>query len=177
MTRAPADAGAAVANAGLVLASPYLPRLFERLGVLAEDNAGRPRINGPQAASRAVHLLQYLADGRLDTPEPELLLNKVLCGLPARAQIEPSIAASAADLDICDGLIGGLLANWPALKDASPDSLRATFFRRDGRLSRRETGHDLRVTRKTVDVLVGQLPWSFAIINHPWMAGPLHVSW
>lgn len=57
-----------IANAGLVLINPYLPVLFDRLGLLAVDADDQPRVSDPEAASRAVHLLQYLATGRLDTP-------------------------------------------------------------------------------------------------------------
>ncbi|HYD31808.1 MAG TPA: contractile injection system tape measure protein, partial [Azospirillaceae bacterium] len=70
-----------VGNAGLVLLNPFLPLFLERLGVLTPEAEGIPRVTGLAAASRAVHLLQYLADGRCDRSEPALVLNKVLCGL------------------------------------------------------------------------------------------------
>jgi len=166
-----------VDNAGLVLFNPYLPRLFERLGVLTIGEEGRPRIEGLEASSRAVHLLQYLVDSRLDAPEPELALNKLLCGLPTATPVEPSVAASEADLALCDELLTVVIANWPILRNSSVDALRETFLRREGRLLHKDDRWTLQVQRKTVDVLVDQVPWTFSMIYHRWMSTPLHVIW
>ena len=44
----------------------------------------------PSCAHRAVHLIQYIVAGVTSTPEPMLVLNKILCGLPTG---EPENAA------------------------------------------------------------------------------------
>ena len=166
-----------VRNAGLVLLNPYLPVLFERLGVLTRDEAGTPRIDGLEAASRAVHLLQYLVDGRLDRAEPELVLNKLLCGQTTAQPVLRAIEPVQADLDICDDLLRAVIANWPVLRNTSPDGLRETFLQREGRLRHRDGNWTLQVQRKTLDVLTDQIPWSFAVVYHHWMSGPIHVTW
>ncbi len=166
-----------LANAGLVLFNPFLPRFFERIGVLTPDAQGVPRVTGIEAASRAVHMLQYLVDERCDAPEPELALNKLLSGVPVAAPIARAIELTDADRLLCDELTRAMIANWPIIRNTSPAGLRETFLQREGRL-RREADHwTLNVQRKTLDVLVDQIPWSLALIYHRWMAEPVHVNW
>ncbi len=62
-----------ISNAGLVLMSPYLPKLFSQLD-LVEGGEFVDSI----ASQRAVYLLQYAATGGIDAPEHELVLNKLL---------------------------------------------------------------------------------------------------
>jgi hypothetical protein len=163
-------------NAGIVLLNPYLPTLFERLGLLTETDKG-PRLVGLEATSRGVHLLQYIADGRCDRPEPVLVLNKLLCGLTPAQPIEASIEPSDFERATCDGLTAAVIANWPSIANSSPAALRETFLQRQGRLLRGDRGWKLHVQRKTLDVLVDQLPWSFAQLFHRWMAEPVQVTW
>ncbi len=165
-----------IGNAGLILFGPYLPALFDRLGLLSETDQG-PRIVDAEAMSRGVHLLQYLVDGRCNAPEPELVLNKLLCGLPTAQPIAASIEPGEADIAICDGLIAAVIANWPILGKASPAALRETFLQREGRLTHGADRWDLRVQRKTVDVLVDQVPWNIAMLYHRWMREAVHVTW
>ena len=166
-----------IANAGLALVTPYLPALFERLRLLTGKGDAPPRVTGFDAASRAVHLVQYLATGRLDTPEPALALNKLLAGLPLDTPVARQIDASPADLEICKQLLTALIANWPIIKNSSIDGLRETFLQREGRLDRAEDRWDLRVQRKALDVLVDRVPWSFSVIFHRWMQAPIDVTW
>lgn len=167
----------AVRNAGLVLFTPFLPRFFERLGLLTVDEEAGTRIEGYENASRAVHLLQYLVDERLDTPAGELALAKLLCGLDPATPIAASIVPHDPDLFLCDELTRAVIANWPMLHNSSPEGLRDAFLQRPGRLRRDEVGWSLAVERKSIDVLVDQIPWSFSMIAHPWMLTPLRVTW
>lgn len=154
-------------NAGLVLAAPFLPHLFKALDF--EGNAA--------SASRAVHLLQWLVDGRTDQAGSSLLLNKILAGLAPSDAITESIVPSDFELGICEQLLRAMLANWAALSSISIDGLRETFLQREGQLQRREGGWSLRVQRKTLDVLVDQVPWGFAVVRHPWQKDALWTSW
>ncbi|MBB6250759.1 contractile injection system tape measure protein [Nitrospirillum iridis] len=164
-------------NAGLVLFNPFLPQFMERLGVVTEGPDGRKRVSGVEPSTRAVHLLQYLVDGRLDRPEPDLVLNKLLCGLDPAAPVGPTLDATPDDLALCDGLLGAVIAHWPIIKNSSVAALRETFLQREGRLERETDRWALLVQRKTVDVLVDQVPWSYATLYHKWMGEPLHVTW
>jgi hypothetical protein len=166
-----------VANAGLVIAAPFLAILCERVGLAAAAADRTLRWVQPEAAGRAVHLLQYLVDGRTDAPEPMLALNKILCGLDPSWPSLPAIGMTALELETCDSLLQSILANWPALSGSSVQALRETFLQRDGRLSRAEPGWRLEVERKTLDVLLDTLPWSFTMVLTPWTPHPLSVIW
>ncbi|WP_308921169.1 contractile injection system tape measure protein [Janthinobacterium sp. J1-1] len=166
-----------VANAGLVLLHPFLPRMFRQLQVLSDDTNGKPRIAGTDDASRAVHLLQWLVDAHCDTPEPSLALNKLLCGLELDTPVAPAIVPGEDEIALCWQLLAAVTGNWSSIGNTSADGLRETFLQRDGRLQRRDGKWTLTVSRKTVDVLVDQIPWGFAVILHPWMSRELAVMW
>jgi hypothetical protein len=166
-----------IGNAGLVLFGQYLPALFERLGVLSRNDRDEPRIVGLEPASRAVHWLQYLADGRRDAPEPALALNKLLCGLPTAHPILPAVEDDPAAREICDGLIAAVIANWTIIANTSSEGLRETFLQREGRLRHGDDGWDLVVQRKGLDVLIDQIPWSISMVYHRWMPQPIKVTW
>jgi len=135
------------------------------------------RLRDAETASRAVHLLQYLVDGTTDAPEPRLVLNKLLCGLAPAVPVERAIEPTEQEIAVCDALLRSVLAGWPALANTSVAGLRETFLQREGKLERGDEGWRLRVGRKTVDVLVDELPWSLSVILHRWMPRPLHVTW
>ncbi|HEY7809681.1 MAG TPA: contractile injection system tape measure protein [Allosphingosinicella sp.] len=164
-----------VRNAGLVLAAPFLPQLFDGLGLLGEQGLGSPRPE--EALSRGVHLLQYLVDGRLDASEPALALNKLLCGADPADPVLASIEASANDLTICDSLLEAIVAHWPVMAGSSTAALQELFVQREGALVRTEEGWRVDVERKTVDVLRDAIPWGFSMILHPWMPELLKVDW
>jgi hypothetical protein len=166
-----------IGNAGLVLANPFLPHLFDTLGLLRRDEAGKPRLRDEAAASRAVHLLQYLVDGRTDRPEPLLVLNKIICGMPVAAPVEREIEVTELERETCDTLLRSIVENWPILRNTSIAGLQETFLQREGKLTYGEAGWRLQVQRKTLDVLVDQVPWSIGVVFHAWMPGALHVTW
>jgi Contractile injection system tape measure protein len=182
MTAPPtADSGEAeappisVANAGLVLLNPFLPRFFERLGVLSAGGATLKE--GPDAAAKPVHLLQWVVEGRLDRPGAELTLNKLLCGLDPATPIAPHFEASPDDIAVCEQLVAAIIANWPKLGPVSAAGLRGNFLQREGTLHQEGADWSLTVRRKLFDVLMDQIPWSFATLHHRWMRAPIRVSW
>lgn len=166
-----------IGNAGLVLANPFLPHLFRSLDLIEQEESGRTRLRDRQAISRASHLLQYLVDGRASTPEPLLVLNKILCGAPVAAPIEGKIDPSGEEIELCERLLKSMISNWKIIENTSIAGLRETFLQREGRLERFDDGWKLRVQRKTVDVLVDQVPWNVSVVYHHWMSQPIHVTW
>jgi hypothetical protein len=164
-------------NAGLVLTAPFLPRLFEMLDMLGVDDDGKPRMRDRETASRAVHLLQYLVDGRTDAPEATLPLAKILCGLPTDAPIAKEIEITDAERKASERFLRSVIANWGVIPNTSIAGLRETFLQREGKLYREPDRFVLRVERKTLDILVDQIPWSIAIVYHAFMPCPLHVTW
>ena len=162
----------AIDNAGLVLLSPYLPRLFSMLD-LADDQA----FIGPEASARAALLLQALATGEAAASEPALVLNKLLCGLPLDAPLPREITPTEAERTAIDGLLGAVIQHWRILGSTSPAGLRDTFLRRAGRLERRGDVWQLVVEPGPFDMLIDQLPWGYATLRHPWMERVIHVDW
>ncbi len=161
-----------VTNAGQVLASPYLPRLFGMLGLLAEN-----RFVDAAASHRAVHVLQYLVDGSTDTPEHLLTLNKLLCGVPFEESVPREADLDDAAKAAVDGLIRGMIQNWKAIGSTSVAGMRESFFQREGRLVRETEGWRLTVAPRAFDMLIDRIPWGFSIIRHPWMPAMLQVDW
>jgi len=164
-----------LANAGLVLMNPFLPPFFDRLGLLS--SGGGTLVAGLEAVSKAVHLLQYLADGRLDRPESDLVLNKLLCGLEPATPVEPSVKANADDHAVCEQLLATVIAHWAGLGTTSAAGLRESFLQREGMLRHEGDGWSLTVPRQTIDVLLDRIPWTFASVYHRWMRAPPHVRW
>jgi hypothetical protein len=161
-----------VGSAGLVLAGAYMQRLFSMLG-LADDKA----FVSPQAAERAVHLLQYLAAGSTATPEPQLVLNKVLCGLPLHTPVLREFIITPQEMEAIDGLLRAMIAHWKIIGNTTVEGLRESFLQREGRLSRDDDGWQLQVEPRSFDMLLDQLPWGFSLLKFPWMERPLHVEW
>jgi hypothetical protein len=166
-----------LANAGLVLLHPFLPHFFRALNLLRDHPASIANTAGADDATRAVHLLQYLVDQRCDAAEPELVLNKLLCGLAPDTPVGRAITPTPDELAVCDSLLGAVIGNWAAIAATSRAGLRETFLQRDGRLQLRDGKWKLTVARKTVDVLVDMLPWAISMVLHPWMPAPLSVEW
>lgn len=177
MGNAEADAVASnidvhVENAGLVLAWPYLPRLFGLLDLM-EHNAFVSR----EAAERAVHLLQFMATGQTSTPEYALVLNKQLCGVATGLPIVAGIEISDRERETIENLIGGMIQNWKAIGNTSIEGFRQSFLQRQGWLSLQEEVWHLRVQTRAFDMLLDQLPWGISMVKHAWMVRPIHVKW
>lgn len=166
-----------IENAGLVLTGAFLPHLFKGLGLLQVGDDGKSRMKDEASASRAVHMLQYLVDGRTDAPEPLLVLNKLLCGVPGGFPVEREVRLDEHEIEMCDKMHQSMLKNWSALSATSVQGLQETFLQREGRLNRVQDGWKLRVQRKTLDVLIDQVPWSISMVSNSWMPQPVFVTW
>lgn len=162
-----------VENAGLVLLWPYFSTLFKRLNLLE----GKSFVS-EDAQQRAVMLLQYLVTGKTECEEHELLLNKVLCGVPLGAPVPVSVKLSEQEIDELDGLLTSVISNWAALGKASIEALRETFLVREGAIEvRGEHEWVLKVERKGVDILVDRIDWGFSMVIVSWTDNKLYVEW
>lgn len=161
-----------IQNAGLILTSPFLPRLFAMAGLL-KDN----RFRDPDAAERGIHLLQYTVDETIYPPEHLLPLNKIICGLEPATPIRKEIELNAVERSAADGLLRAIIAHWQVLGHTSIQGLRETFLQREGRLQYTERGWRLLVQNGPFDMLLDRLPWSFHVTRHPWMDTTIYVEW
>jgi hypothetical protein len=161
--------GLYVEAAGLVLLHPFLPRLFEGLGIAAGNE-----LVGPE---RALRLLHFLATGERHGPEHALLLPKLLCNLPPDALAGAPDRLTVAEEDEATALLQAAIGHWEALGSSSPGALRGTFLVRPGKLSRRDEDDLLQVEPQSFDVLLDRLPWGIGAVRLPWMLRILWVEW
>ncbi len=165
-----------VRNAGLVLMAPFLPMFFNRLEMV-ETRDGVVGWKDAATAARAPHLLQWLVDGGGSVPEHEMALNKVLSGLAVTTPLDAENELTEQERALGGELLHAMLAHWAVIAGSSVEALRETFLQREGKLEAESDRWKLTVQRKTVDVLVDQVPWSFSVVRLPWMGLPLYVSW
>ena len=161
-----------IANAGIVIVGPYLPRLFSML-----ELTNKGSFTTLSFAYRAVHLIQYIVTQSTVTPEPMLVLNKILCGLPVSAPIPLEIDLRAQEQAAIEDMLTAIIAHWKAIGRTSIAGLRESFLQREGRLVFTDDAWRLRVESKSFDMLIDRLPWGYTMVKYPWMKRVLHVDW
>jgi len=161
-----------VRNAGAVLLGPFLPRLFAMAGYL-EDGQFKDRAH----QERAVYLLHYAATGDDSGADDTISMVKILCGLALGEPLTSRPMLSEMEIAQANAMLVALLQNWPPLTNTSIEGLREAFIQRAGALQDRNSHLELLVEPKAFDVLLRQLPFSIARVQHPWMQKPVHVTW
>ena len=158
-----------IQNSGLVLLWPFLSSYYSSLGLSDKQSLTDP--------SLAVGLLHYMENASSPTSEQDLVLNKILCGLPVNAVVELHDSFKEDQCKEADDLLNAVIKHWSALKSVSPDWLRAVFIKRDGVLRRRDNHWLLQVEYSPPDVLLDKLPWAISTVALPWMDHILIVEW
>jgi hypothetical protein len=162
-----------VKNAGLIILAPYLPSFFKSLSLMQEN-----QFVSPEAQQRAVCLLQYLSTGNETSfEEHDMLLNKTLCGLNLLTPLTLQFNLQEQEREECRALLQAVVSHWTALKSTSPESMRDSFFMREGVLESHANGWNLKIERTTLDVLVDKLPWGISIVKMPWSTEIIFVNW
>ena len=161
-----------IKNAGIVIVWPYLDRFFQMLE-MTEKGAFKTE----EDAVRAVHLIQYLVTGSNETPEHELLLNKILCGIKLATPVPLQIELTDKEKETSDLMLKGVMQNWEKLKSSSIDAMREGFFVRQGFVEEKDDFWELEVEKKTIDILLKSLPWGFGTVKLPWMSKRMIVNW
>ncbi len=100
-----------------------------------------------------------------------------MCGVEIAMPLIREIQLRQQEKDAVEGMLKAIIGNWAVIGSTSIQGLRESFLQRNGWLQRKEEGWHLKVEPKGIDVLLDQLPWSFAIIKHPWMTQAIHVEW
>ncbi len=170
-------------NAGLVLLSPYLPRLFSMLNLIGNDV-----FKNREAVIRAMFILQYAVSGDLsavpegtavqfECREHEMTLNMLLTGHVPGEPVPRVIDFTDKEVGTVISLLHGVLNNWPKLRGTSLEGLREAFLNRAGKLTGKKDSYILTVEEKPYDMLVDTVPWNFKTIKYPWMEKVIHVQW
>lgn len=159
-------------DAGIILTHPFLPTLFEAVGLISDR--GLPRANIPRAAA----LLHWIATGRERIFEFEISVIKLLVGLSPTDPLSVSGGLLRdEDLAEADAMLAAMGRHWPALRNTSTAGLRSSFLQRRGLIRDSETGWTLQVETAPFDMLLGQLPWNYRIVKLSWMTRPLFTEW
>ena len=162
-----------IQNAGMVLLHPYFMRLFTVMD-LVENGA----FKSDWEASKAVYILEYLVRKDYEgIDEANLVLNKLLCGIPLERALWKEVEISEKEKEICEGLLQAVIQTWTALGKSSPDALRYGFLQREGRLTQEAPNWRLRVEQQAMDILVESLPWTIGMVKTPLMKGFVYTEW
>ncbi len=164
-----ASDGLHVENAGVVLLHSFLPQFFGGLGIARDDALVHP--------ARAALLLHHLATGALTAEEHELVLAKVLCGLPIESPVPREAPVTVEEQAEATALLDSVVRHWDVLRHTTADGLRGNFLARRGRIELREGDWVLRVETRSYDMLLDSLPWGVAHVKLPWMPRLMHVEW
>lgn len=163
-----------VPHVGLILLHPFLPRFLENCGI-KETTAAEL---SPFALPRAAALLHFLATGSSELYEYDLGFIKILLGLTPETPLGVANGLlEAKDRQEAESLLQSVIAHWAALKNTSNGGLRSSFINRTGLVRENADGWRLQVERKSFDLLLDQLPWSFSLARLPWLAKPIFTEW
>ena len=161
-----------IPNAGVILLHPFLMHFFKKMDLL-EDG----KFKTEAERHKAILLIEYLANKDEKIPEYNLVLAKLLCGLPLNAAINYLISPNKEEKEEAENLLQAAIDHWGALKSASPDGLRDGFLRRTGLLKKSPTGWKLQIEQQTMDLLLDKLPWGLGVVKLPFMKELLKVEW
>jgi hypothetical protein len=164
--------GIFVANAGVVLLHPFLHPLFTRLHLINEG-----KFIDKDLQQKALCIMHYLATGKLEAEEHELVIGKILSDHLLEETVEKDIDISKEILHEADEMIVAAIQQWDKLSGTSPAGLREGFLQRKGKLSVRNGNLYLQVEQGAIDILLDYLPWNLGMIKLPWMKNILRVEW
>lgn len=166
-TKASEKKALSVRQAGLVLLHPFINRFLTLHGAVAADKIVDPGL--------AASLLQSLVIGESPRAEWELVLPKVLLGIPLEeVLILPKLTEE--HLSSGEELIEAAIRHWSALGRTSVAGFRANFLEREGLLHSQGADWYLQVAQAPYDMLLDRLPWNVSMIKLPWMRGMLRVD-
>ncbi|RXK58327.1 hypothetical protein ESA94_16935 [Lacibacter luteus] len=165
-----AEEGIFISNAGLVLVAAFLPVLFAKVNITAENELLHVR--------DAVCLLHVIATGAVPKDETGLVLPKILCGLHPSQALEVS-AFTVSDImkEEINNMLASVIEYWNVLGDTSVAGLQESFLQRNGKLLLRNGEWILQVEQQPYDMLLQHLPWNMSMIQLPWMKQMLKTEW
>ena len=159
-------------NAGVILLHPFLHSFFKIL-----DYVEGGKFRTPELHTNALYLLHFLATGRTEAHEHEMVIAKVLCAYPLDEPVDRDVQLTSANLREADDLLTAAIARWEILKSTSHAGLREGFLQRSGKLQAKGNDLYLQVETSSIDILLDHLPWNLGIIKLPWMDHILRAEW
>ena len=162
-----------VGNAGIIIAWPFISTLFDKLGLLK----GKDFVDD-YSLQKAILLINYLATDSIENvDENNLALNKILCGADLNFHVDTKTELVDAEMQMCKSLLNAIIMNWEKLKNSSPDTIRTSFFIREGILQNDADDYKLVVDVKAYDLILKTIPWNISMIQTRFMKKRLNVEW
>lgn len=167
-----------VPNAGLCLLTLWLPRLFDMLGLLETGANGKKDFKDTDARIRGIFILQRLVtDEKREYKEQELAFNRILAACPFSVPLPKTLELTDTEVQTVESMIAGVKSNWDKLKGTSVKGFQKSFIERPGKLEQREDKWVLYVEKRSYDILLDSLPWSYRRIRLPWLKMRMDVVW
>lgn len=165
------DDGQYIPHAGLILVHPFIKTFFEHCQILDPENQ---QLLDPELGA---HLLHYVATGKTNAPEYDMVFEKFLCNIPAHQPIGRHVKLSRKHKTQAKNVIESVRHNWSPMKNSSTALLQNEFFQRPGKLVVTDYDYTLTVERKTQDILLDKLAWGIGLVKLPWKEKFMYVNW
>ncbi|MCW1961446.1 contractile injection system tape measure protein [Chryseobacterium viscerum] len=163
--------GQYIQNAGLILIHPFIKTLFEHCELIDPKTQ---QLTDPELCA---HLLHYIATGKINAPEYDMIFEKFLCNIPMHQTINRHIKLSRKHKTQAKNVIESVQHNWAPMKKSSAALLQNEFFQRPGKLVITDSDYTLIVERKTQDILLEKLSWGIGLVKLPWQKKFIFVNW
>lgn len=160
-----------IQNAGLILIHPFIKTFFEHCNLMDQKTQ---QLTDPELCA---HLLHYIATGKTNAPECDMVFEKFLCNIPMNQTINRHIKLSRKHKTQAKNVIESVQHNWTPMKTSSAALLQNEFFQRSGKLAVTENDYTITVERKTQDILLDRLGWGIGLIKLPWQEKFIFVNW
>lgn len=166
-----------VTNAGLVLLLDGLSELFKTLALTDQEV-----FVSTNAQQKAIHLLAYLSGETLQSTdqgiaEPQLLLNKILCGMQPSEPVWSVCWLSEYEKSAAQKLISDVIKRLEPNGELSCETFIEQFVQRPGMVEVKDQQWQLRIEPEGRDILLHQHFPSYCTVQYPWMPVPLTVVW
>ncbi|ANF52015.1 hypothetical protein A0O34_16505 [Chryseobacterium glaciei] len=163
--------GQYIQNAGLILIHPFIKTFFEHCNLLDPKTQ---QLIDPELCA---HLLHYVATGKTNAPEYDLVFEKFLCNIPMNQTINKHIKLSRKHKTQAKNVIESVQHNWTPMKTSSAALLQNEFFQRSGKLVVTDHDYTLTVERKAQDILLDKLGWGLGLVKLPWQEKFIFINW
>jgi hypothetical protein len=167
------EEGIFVPFAGVVMTHSFIHSFFKQVNIVSEG-----KFISLHAQQRGIYLLHYLATGRTEAEEYELVMPKILCSYSVEETINKEINLSEEELSEAKDLLAVLIDHWGA-KSISIQALRGNFLTRGGKLNLKNEQLHLVMEKNGVDILLRTfpLPWNMTVIKLPWLQQSIYIEW
>ena len=115
--------------------------------------------------------------GNQSSQEENMVLNKILTGIPITEPINPLGELTDTHKEIVESLLDAIRSQWKAMNGTSNEGLRTTFLQREGKLEEEDEQFYLKVASGPFDMLLDQIPWNYNQVKLSWMQKILITEW